>query len=467
MIANARPYPLFAALVIFFMTGVVAAASPDDWALASATVNSIRAPRIPERDFSIIHQGAVSGGKTDARPAILAAIEQAHAKGGGRVVIPKGVWLCKGPIHLKSSIELYVAKGATLLFSADPADYLPAVPTRRDGIELQGYSPLIYGYKVQDVAIRGPGTIDGNSESEFHKWTARQEPDLERLRRQDAAGAPAEQRVYGAGAFLRPAMIQFIHSERVLLENFTLNHAPLRALHLAYTDHSILRNTRIDSRQPGNAGIELESSTYALIESNSLRTAEAALSIASQRDRHGKQIRRPSAYIVVRNNDLGGGKGIVLASEMSGGIRNVFFSDNILREGLYAMLFEADMDRGGTVEHIRVRNLTVESSSEHLFRFRFNLDVPYEGHPPSYSDLVFENISAGRVGTVLEARAPPQAPLRNVLLKNLTVKQSDRNFALENVEELKLENVQLGTQAVSGRLDWKEAVPLPPSREAR
>jgi polygalacturonase len=434
----------------------------DDWVLAAEIVDSIRTPEIPRRDYRITDFGAAGDGKTDARPAILAAIDKAHADGGGRVVLPKGVWFSKGPIHLKSRIDLHLAKGATLLFSPEPQDYLPPVLTRWEGTELYSYSPLIYAANVQDVAITGKGLIDGNRESAFHQWTARQEPDQLKLRKQGNDGTPAAKRVYGVGTWLRPAMIQFFHAERVLLQDYTVSHAPFWVNHLVYTDHAILRNIRVDSHYPNNDGVDIESSTYVLVEHSWFRTGDDSVVVKSGRDRDGREIGRPSMNIVVRHNDMGGEDGIALGSEMSGGIRNVFFTDNILRKGSSAIRFKANLDRGGTVEHIRVRNMKIEAFDKHLFWFQLNYPgLLGGGHPATYRDIVFENITVERAGTVFEAHAPPEAPLKDVLLKNVIVKQAADTFLLENVEGLRLENVRIGNETINGVLDWKTASPSP------
>jgi len=133
---------------------------PDAAAIAKI-IDRIEEPSIPDRDYEITDFGAVGDGTTDALPAIRAAIERASADGGGRVVLPEGTWLSEGPVHLASNIDLHVSEGATLLFGTDTDDYLPVVRTRWEGTELDGYSPLIYGNDVHDVAITGSGTIDG------------------------------------------------------------------------------------------------------------------------------------------------------------------------------------------------------------------------------------------------------------------------------------------------------------------
>ena len=98
----------------------------------------------------------------DCTGAIAKAITACHQAGGGRVVVPAGVWLA-GAIHLKSHVNLHLAEGATLRFSPEPAKYLPVVPTRFEGSECLNYSPLIYAFEQENVAITGKGTLDGSA----------------------------------------------------------------------------------------------------------------------------------------------------------------------------------------------------------------------------------------------------------------------------------------------------------------
>jgi len=426
-----------------------------DWNMAGEIVGKIQAPSIPNRDYAVTSFGATGDGKQDARPAILAAIEQAAKEGGGRVVLPKGIWLSKGPIHLKSRINLHVSEGATLLFGPDTRDYLPEVKTRWEGTEVMGYSPLIYARDVEDVAITGKGTIDGNAASEFHAWRAKEKPDQLALRQMGISGVPVEQRRFGEGHFLRPSMIQFFGAKRVLLEDYTQKNSPFWINHLVYTDQAIVRGLNVDSHMANNDGIDVDSSTYVLIEKNVFRTGDDSVVVKSGRDLDGRQVGKPSEYVLVRNNDLGGEDGIALGSEMSGDIRHVFFDDNVLRKGASAIRFKGNLDRGGVVEHIRVRNMAVESFDT-LFWFQLNYPGELGGNfPPVYRDIVFENFSVEKVGTVFDARGPEGTPLRDVLLKNVTITAAEKPLVLENVEGLRFENVLIGKQRIDGALNWR------------
>jgi polygalacturonase len=198
----------------------------------------------------------------------------------------------------------------------------------------------------------------------------------------------------------------------------------------------------------------VDSSTYVLVEDNYFRTGDDSVVVKSGRDRDGRDIGRPSEYIVVRNNDMGGEDGIALGSEMSGGIRYVFFDNNVLRKGSSAIRFKSNLDRGGVVEHIRVRNFTVEEFNT-LFWFQLNYPGDMGGNfPATYRDIVFENFRVEKVNTVFEAHAPASAPLLDVRLKNIRIGQAETPLVLENVSNLTFDNVTIGDQSISGSLDW-------------
>ena len=420
-----------------------------DWSMVETIVSRIETPRIPERTYKVSEFGAAGDGVADARPAILAAIAKAKAEGGGRVALSPGVWLSKGPIRLESRIDLHLEPGAHLLFSPEPEHYLPVVETRWEGTRVMSYSPLIYAWEVEDVAITGAGTIDGNAKSGFHPWHPKSDPDMQRLRRMGFNGVPLEQRVFGAGSYLRPPLVQLNHAKRVLLEGFTAVNSPFWVNHLVYSENVTVRGIKVESHFPNNDGVDVDSSRYVLVEGSTFRTGDDAVVIKSGRDLDGRTVAKPSEYVVVRNNDMGGEDGIALGSEMSGDIRYVFFTDNVLRSGSSAIRFKANLDRGGTVEHIGVRRFKVGSFNR-LFWFQLSYPGELGGNFPStYRDIVFEDFEVEKVGTLFDGHAPAQAPLVGVILKNVAVAAADKVTILENVENLRFDNVTVGGKKVS------------------
>lgn len=429
--------------------------APADWSVAAAIEARIESPAIPERSVSIVEFGAKAS-PADARPAILAAIESVSKAGGGRVVLPAGSWFSEGPIHLQSKIELHLEEGATLLFSAKPENYLPMVKTRWEGTEVYTYSPLIYGRDVHDVAITGKGTIDGNKDSEFHAWARRASGDFDRLRRMGFDGVPVEKRQFGEGTFLRPPTVQIFGGERVLLSGYKIVNSPFWINHFVYVKHGIVRGLNVDSHFPNNDGIDVESSSMVLVEDNVFRTGDDSVVIKSGRDLDGRTIGIPSTHILVRNNDMGGEDGIGLGSEMSGGISHVYFTDNVLQSGLSAFRFKSNLDRGGLVEKVRLRNFKV-GSFDTLFWFQLNYPSKLGGNfPATYRDIVFENLTVDSVKIVFEAHAPKVSPLTDVLFKNIQIASAETPFVVENAVDLEFENVRIGDQTLDGKLSWRD-----------
>lgn len=422
-----------------------------DWTMVETIVSRIEAPRIPARTYRVTDFGAVGDGTADARPAILAAIAKATAEGGGRVVLSPGVWSSQGPIELKSRIELHLEPGAHLLFSPLPEHYLPVVETRWEGTRVLSYSPLVYAHDVEDVSITGSGTIDGNARSGFHPWHPLANPDMQRLRRMGFEGVPLAERVFGAGTHLRPPLVQFVRARRVLLEAFTAVNSPFWVNHLVYSEHVTVRGIKVESHFPNNDGVDVDSSRWVLVEDSIFRTGDDAVVIKSGRDLDGRTVAKPSEYVVVRRNDMGGEDGIALGSEMSGDIRYVFFTDNVLRSGSSAIRFKANLDRGGTVEHVGVRRFKV-GSFDRLFWFQ--LDYPGElggNFPSTYRDIVFEDFEVENVGILFEGHAPPQAPLRSVVLRNVAVASADETVILDNVLDLRFDGVTVAGRPVTLR----------------
>ena len=145
-------------MVFRYPEKVSLAAANDPWQQAGAILARIRVPVFPKRDFEITRYGAASGA-ADCTEAIARAISECSQAGGGRVVVPAGVWLT-GAIHLRSNVELYLAAGATLLFSRDPRHYLPLVYTRWEGTECLNYShsSTLMANPISRSPVRVPST---------------------------------------------------------------------------------------------------------------------------------------------------------------------------------------------------------------------------------------------------------------------------------------------------------------------
>src|SRR5437667_7760297 len=205
----------------------------DPWSQASQILARIKAPVFPARDFPITKFGAVGNGNADCTEAFAKAIDACNKAGGGRVVVPAGEFLT-GAIHLKSNINLHLAKNATIKFSRDPKKYLPVVFTRWEGMELMSYSAFIYAFEQKNIAITGEGIIDGKADCEpWWPWAGltgcvwkqgAQRAGRARAAPQEmvAKGTPVSERVFGEGSYLRPNLLQPYRCQNVLIEGVTL-----------------------------------------------------------------------------------------------------------------------------------------------------------------------------------------------------------------------------------------------------
>ncbi len=446
---------LLAALLLVSVLPATVVDTQEDWNMASTIVQSIQRPQIPEDyQVNIADLGAKGDGTTNDLPVLQQAIDETSERGGGRVVVPAGTYYMAGPVVLKSYVDLHLEEGSRLLFSPNPEDY-PIVETRWEGTRLMNYSPLVYAYGQHDIAITGKGTIDGNPESEFHKWPSMQKADQVQLRLYGSEGVPVEQRVFGEGHYLRPSCIQINYCQRVLLEDYTVTNSPFWINHLNCSDHVQVNGINVDSMFANNDGVDVESSTYVVVENCTFHTGDDSVVVKSGRDYDGRVVARPSKYVVVRNNDMGGEDGIALGSEMSGGIEWVFFENNIMRDGVSAIRFKANLDRGATCKHIRVRNMEIEDFENFIF-----FELKYSGElggnfPTVYSDLVFEDIHVKSVANnIFDAKAPAGYPLQNVTIQNVKIDEAGNTsgWIIENVKDLVLDNFEINDQRLTGTL---------------
>src|SRR5947209_6392453 len=129
-----RMFPLGAAMAFVVAVTVAMAdgppqAAPQAWSRVPDILARIVPPTFPAREFSITNYGAIDDGLTDNTKAFQSAIVACAEAGGGKVVVPAGVFVT-GAIHLRSNVNLHLAKDATIRFSTDPKSFLPVVFAR-------------------------------------------------------------------------------------------------------------------------------------------------------------------------------------------------------------------------------------------------------------------------------------------------------------------------------------------------
>jgi polygalacturonase len=430
----------------------------DPWARVDAIVKGITTPRFPARDFDITKYGAVGDGAKSCTDAIRQAITDCRKAGGGRVVVPAGRFLT-GPIHLQSGVGLHVAEKATLAFSGDPREYLPVVFTRWEGVELMNYSPFIYAFEAENIAITGTGALDGQADAQ-HWWDwrapgpaakARQFPAREVLMKMQAAGVPVAERVFGDGRFLRPNFIQPYRSRNVLIEGVTILNSPMWEIHPVLCRSVTVRGVTIRSHGPNNDGCDPESCRNVLIEGCTFDTGDDCIALKSGRNDDGRRLEAPVENVVIRNCSMKDGHGgVVIGSEISGGARNVFAEKCRMDSPQLdrALRIKTNSVRGGTIEGIYMRDVTIGQVAEAVVTIDFFYEEGDTGtHPPVVRDVRLQNVTSRKSEYALLLRGYERAPITNVRLADCRFDGVAKPDVLEHVKGLAFSNV-----FVNGRL---------------
>ena len=349
------------------VTPAFAQADPGAWAQVPGILSRIVPPTFPAQDFVITNYGAVGNGTTDCTPAFSNAIAACHAGGGGRVVVPAGTFLT-GAIHLLGNVNLYVAQGGKILFSADPNAFLPVVFTRYQGIELMNYSPFIYAFGQTNIAITGPGTIDGQAQnSVWYNWKNLLTADEQLLWNMGSTNMPVAQRIFGPGHYLRPSMIQPIACRNILIEGVTIINSPMWVITPLYCTNVTVRGVTVVNSGPNTDGCDPDSCTDFLIKNCSFSEGDDCIAIKSGRDQDGLRIHMPSQNVVIQNCVFADGHGgITMGSEESGGVTNVFAENCALNSTNldYAIRLKNNTARGGYIANVYVRNCLIKTVSK-------------------------------------------------------------------------------------------------------
>ena len=429
--------PALALAVLLTFAGLVRG---DDaavtWQTAVEILARIKAPVFPQRDFAITDYGAIAGGEKDCSAALRKAIETCSAAAGGRVVVPAGVFLT-GAVHLRSNVNLHLVEGATLRFSTDPAAYLPVVYTRWEGIECMNYSPFIYAYEQENIAVTGAGTLDGQASDENWWAWARKDPknqnlspaspDAKRLGELGDRAVPVAERLLGAGHFLRPNFFQPYRCRNVLIEGVHIRRSPMWEVNPVLCTNVTVRNLDILSHGPNNDGCNPESSRDVLIEGCTFDTGDDCIAIKSGRNDDGRRVGVAAENLIIRKCTMKDGHGgVVIGSETAGGCRNVFIEDcNMDSPNLErALRFKSNARRGGVVENIFMRRVTIGRVAEAII----TVDFLYEEGP----------------------NGPHQPVLRNVQIENVTCQSSPRVFYVASFPGAVVDGIRLAHCTFAG-----------------
>ncbi len=412
-------------------------------------MGQLQRPEFPDRTFDIRDFGATE--RTDdpdnmITDAVHAAIVAANAAGGGKVLIPEGDWLT-APIHLKSNINLHIDEGATVYFSENRDDYLPVVRQRHEGVEAYNYSPLIYAYKVKNVAVTGKGVLDGQGQ-QWWDWFREYGPPPRAI----ATQVPLTRRDFGKGSGMegmRPNFIVFWESEDILVEGVSLDDGPMWNVHLIYSKNAIVRDVTVNSlNAPNGDGVVIDSSQDVLIEFNHFETGDDAVVLKSGLNEEGLEIDIPTKNVVVRNftaRDVRTGSGgVVFGSETSGGIINVYVHDAVFDGSDRGIRFKTERGRGNVTDNIFVRDVHMTNITYEAINFNtFYTGPDVTGPAPLIRNIDIRDVYIDGVPEAINLIGLPEKWLENITLENITVVNAGKGAQITRVKNLTMKNIDI------------------------
>ena len=423
----------------------------------------VERPSIPVRAVDIRDFGGVGDGVTLNSEAFANAIDALTEVGGGRLVVPTGVWLT-GPITLKDNIDLHIRPDAVLLFSTD-RDLYPIVETVFEGLDTKRCISPINAVGAKNIAITGGGTIDGNGDSwrqvkkskiSPSQWKTLLKsggftnekgdlwyPDSSSFRGavvSDAFNVPqgleTEEEWNCVKTYLRPVMISFKECENVLLEDCLFQNSPCWNIHPLMCRNVIIDNITVRNpwySQNGD-GLDVDSCENVLVINSSFDVGDDAICIKSGKDEDGRRRARPCRNLIVDNCIVFHGHGgFVVGSEMSGGVENIKVSNCRFLGTDVGLRFKSCRGRGGVVKNIYIEDIVMMNIPTEPLLF----DLHYGGK--SAVEAAAEGASPFDVAFKEADETTPQ--FRDIYIKDVVCSGAARAMYFNGIPEKNIENI--------------------------
>ena len=429
----------------------------------------ISAPAIPNREMMLTDFGADPTGKELCTDAFAKAIDMLSGMGGGRLVVPKGVWLT-GPVVLKSNIDLHLETGAIIQFAADESLY-PLIKTSFEGLDTRRCQSPLSAVGAENISITGNGAIDGNGQywrpvkkskvTDSHwKSLLAQEGSLEMKKgywvpsegyakgeqgaNMNVPNAQTEDEWNAIRRFLRPVMVSLVGCKNVLLQGVIFQNSPAWNLHPLMCENIIIDNVLVRNpayAQNGDA-LDLESCRNALIVNSKFDAGDDGICIKSGKDADGRRRGKPCENVVVDGCTVFAGHGgFVVGSEMSGGVKNIMVRNCQFLGTDVGLRFKSTRGRGGIVENIYIDGISMMDIKTYALTFNMyyggksvaemlaegnngeqTVDMaPVTEETPIFRNIDIRNVICHKAGMAMEFNGLPEMPIDGIHLRDIDI----------------------------------------------
>ncbi|MBO6191459.1 MAG: glycoside hydrolase family 28 protein [Prevotella sp.] len=452
----------------------------------------VTAPVIPDNQVNLKDFGAVGDGITLNTEAFAKAIDALLQKGGGKLVVPQGVWHT-GPIVLKSHINLHLNAGAVILFAADETLY-PLIDTSFEGLDTRRCQSPLSANGATDIAITGKGVIDGNGQY----WRPVKKGKVTENHWKELLAIPGSQEMkpgywvpsagYAKGEqganmnvpnaktdaewnaikrFVRPVMVSLVKCKNVHLKGVIFQNSPAWNLHPLMCENVIVEDVLVRNpsfAQNGDA-LDLESCKNALIINSRFDAGDDGICIKSGKDADGRRRGIPCENVVVKGCTVFAGHGgFVVGSEMSGGVKNILVDQCQFLGTDVGLRFKSTRGRGGIVENIYIKNISMTDIKTDAITFNMyyggksvaemladgdNPDnvtkMPVNEETPIFRNIDIKNVICNGAGRAMEFNGLPEMPIDGISLKDITI-LAKKDAVFTNCQNITKKNVNITIQ---------------------
>lgn len=397
------------ALVLMILTGDAAAQKPVS-------------PQIPDHTFIITDFGAKGDGITINTRAIQEVLDKAAAA-GGKVIIPAGSFLT-GPLVIRSHTHLELRKGAFLKLRNE----IDSIP-----VEKERYRSLVTINKASDIKISGEGTLDGQGQIWWDKFTAKEL------------------------VYRRPQLLFAERVERLELEGITFLNPPNTHLSLKSCNDVYIHHINIEapekSRNTDGLNISVRN---CLIEHCSIRTGDdnIAINFGNRNNTAGEP---ECENITIRDCAFGYGHGLSVGSYTAGGLRNLTVQNCTFEGTTSGIRIKSARGRGGLVENLRYANLKMNHVKWPVFISAYypkepvapeaDTAQPIDKTTPVFRNISLENITIQNAGDAVKIWGIPESPISGIRFSNVKI-EAKKGAQIYYAEDISFE--QSGIRVAEG-----------------
>ncbi len=383
--------------------------------------------------INIVNRGADPTGNEKCTEIINATIDSLSTIGGGEIYFPAGSYFT-GPIELKSHITLNISDGAVLKFSDDFDDYLPMVPSRWEGVRVKTFKSAISAYNATDITIKGRGLIDGNGKKWWDTWWNVRSGEKTNLKwdkifdENNPGLITDNEYIKKMGRFLRPPMLMPYECTNVRIEGITLKNPAFWTIMPVFSENVTIDGVTIINPEdsPNTDGIDPSSCKNVHISNTHISVGDDCIVIKSGRDKDARDAGVATENVTITNcTMLDGHGGVVIGSEMSGGVKRVTIANCVFKGTDRGIRIKTMRGRGGAVEDVCVSNVVmydiVKQGIMINMHYHETPEEPISERTPAIKNISISNIRINKAKQAIAIFGLKERFAENISINNLNV----------------------------------------------